>query len=247
MFTTTLSATTWYADLALIVLLVGFVAIGAVRGIAKSMKGIFMTITVVLVSLLLMGLLHDPILESSIGQSLQSTLASKSAGWGPEFNEIIHHEGEMKYIILDGARQNLKTLGVKALLADTVADLLITEYGVQSLAGLCVHNLTSLIISICTFAVSCIVLSVLCSIFKGMTSNMEDSKSKAIRNTNRVLGGVVGLVVGAVTILTVFAVFKATADQIPQVIQYIEQSTICKFFYDLNPIGTAFAAIFAKQ
>ena len=78
MFTTTLSATTWYADLALIVLLVGFVAIGAARGIAKSMKGIFMTITVVLVSLLLMGLLHDPILESSIGQSLQSTLSSRS-------------------------------------------------------------------------------------------------------------------------------------------------------------------------
>ena len=76
---------------------------------------------------------------------------------------------------------------------------------------------------------------------------MEDSKSKAIRNTNRVLGGVVGLVVGAVTILTVFAVFKATADKIPEVIYYIEQSTICKFFYDLNPIGTAFAAIFAKQ
>lgn len=247
MFTTTLSATTWYADLALIVLLVGFVAFGAVRGIAKSMKGFFMTITVVLVSLLLMGLLHQPILESSIGQDLQATLSSKSAGWGPEFNEIIHHEGELKYIILDGARQNLKELGVKGLVADTVADLLITQYGVQSLAGLCVHNLTSLIISVCSFAVSCIVLSVLCSIFRGITANMEDSKSKPIRVTNRVLGGIVGLVIGAVTILTVFAVFKATADKIPEVIYYIEQSTICKFFYDLNPIGTAFASIFAKQ
>ena len=247
MFSTTLSATTWYADLALIVLLVGFVAFGAVRGIAKSMKGFFMTITVVLVSLLLMGLLHQPLLESSIGQDLQATLSSKSAGWGPEFNEIIHHEGELKYIILDGARQNLKELGIKGLVADTVADLLITEYGVQSLAGLCVHNLTSLIISVCSFAVSCIVLSILCSIFRGITANMEDSKSKPIRVTNRVLGGIVGLVIGAVTILTVFAVFKATADKIPAVIQYIEQSTICKFFYDLNPIGTAFASIFAKQ
>ena len=76
---------------------------------------------------------------------------------------------------------------------------------------------------------------------------MEDSKHKGVRVTNRVLGGVVGLVLGAVAIMTVFAVFRATADKIPQVIQYINDSVICKFFYDLNPIGQALASIFAKQ
>ncbi len=247
MFSTTLSATTWYADLALVLLIVGFTAVGAVRGFSKSLKGFFMTVTVVLLSLLLMGLLHEPILNSSLGTSLMDSLAFKSLGWGNEFNEIIHLEGDVKFILVDGARQNLKDLGIKGLLADSIASLLITEYGVQSLAGLCCRNLTSLIISVCTFAVSCIALSLIFAILRGVTQSMEDSKVKGIRVTNRVLGGVVGLVLGAVAILTVFAVFQATADKIPQVIEYINDSVICKFFYDLNPIGKALAAIFAKQ
>ena len=247
MFSTTLSATTWYADLALVLLIVGFTAVGAVRGFSKSMKGFFMTVTVVLVSLLLMGLLHDPILNSSLGQGLKDAISTKSAGWGPEFNEVIHFEGDVKYILVDGARQNLAEMGLKGLLANGIADLLITEYGMQSLAGLCVQNVTSLIISVCTFAASCIILSIIFAILRGVTQSMEDSKVKGIRVTNRVLGGVVGLVLGAVAILTVFAVFQATADKIPQVIEYINDSVICKFFYDLNPIGNALAAIFAKQ
>jgi hypothetical protein len=247
MFSTTLAATTWYADLALVILIVGFAAVGAVRGFGRSMKGFFMTITVVLLSLLLMGVLHDPIMNSSLGTSLSSALAEKSAGWGPEFNEVIHFEGDVKFIIVDGARQNLVEMGLKGMVANTLADLLITEYGVQSLAGLCIHNLSSLIISVCTFVASCLVLTLLCAILRGVTQNMEDSKRKSIRVTNRVLGGVVGLVLGAVAIMTVFAVFRATADKIPQVIQYINDSVICKFFYDLNPIGQALASIFAKQ
>lgn len=247
MFSTTLSATTWYADLALVILLVGFTAVGAVRGLGKSMKGFFMTIAVILLSLLIMGLLHDPILNSSLGQSLYDAIAEKSAGWGPEFNEVIHMDGDVKFILVDGVRQNLADMSWQGMIADGVADILISEYGVQSLAGLCVHNVTSLIISVCLFAISCILLSLICSILKGATQNMDESKTKGVRIANRVLGGVVGLVLGAITILTVFAVFRATADKIPQVIEYINDSVICKFFYDLNPIGQALASIFAKQ
>lgn len=247
MFSTTLSATTWYADLALVILLVGFTAVGVARGFGRSMKGFFMTVAVILLSLLLMGLLHDPIMNSGLGQGLYDSIAEKSSGWGPEFNEVIHHEGDVKFILVDGVRQNLAEMGVKGLIADGVANILITEYGVQSLAGLCIRNVTSLIISVCTFAISCIVLSIICSILKGVTQNMSESKSKGVRITNRILGGVVGLVLGAVAILTVFAIFKATADKIPEVIAYINDSTICKFFYDLNPIGQALASIFAKQ
>ena len=247
MFSTTLSATTWYADLALVILLVGFTAVGAVRGLGKSMKGFFMTIAVILLSLLIMGLLHEPILNSSLGQSLYDAIAEKSAGWGPEFNEVIHMDGDVKFILVDGVRQNLADMSWQGMIADGVADILISEYGVQSLAGLCVHNVTSLIISVCLFAISCILLSLICSILKGATQNMDESKTKGIRIANRVLGGVVGLVLGAITILTVFAVFRATADKIPQVIEYINDSVICKFFYDLNPIGQALASIFAKQ
>ena len=247
MFSTTLAATTWYADLALIILLVGFIAFGAVRGFGKSMKGFFMTVTIVLLALLAMGLLHEPIMNSSLGEGLKNSIGEKSVGWGPEFNEVIHHEGTTKYIIVDGVKQDLGKMSVQGMLASVLADMFITEYGVQSLAGLVVHNVSNLIVSVCTFAVSCLVLSLICSILKGVTQNMEDSKSKGIRITNRVLGGVIGLVLGAVTILTVFAILQATADKIPEVIAYINDSTICKFFYELNPIGKALASIFTKQ
>ena len=248
MFSTTLSATTWYADVALIVLLVGFTAFGAVRGFGKSMKGFFMTVTVVFISLLLMGLLHNTVLESSIGQSLMTALGEKSAGWGPEFNEIIHiDESNVKYILVDGARQNLAEFSFKGLIADKVADVLITDYGLQSLAGLCIRNISSLIISVCLFAISCIVLSILCSIIKGFTQGMHESSSKRVRTVDRILGAIVGLILGAVTIMIVFAVLQVVGDKVPEVIEYINQSVICKFFFDLNPIGQVLASIFSKQ
>lgn len=248
MFSTTLSATTWYADVALVLLLVGFTVFGAVRGFGKSMKGFFMTVTVVFVSLLLMGLLHNVVLESSIGQSLMASIGTKSANWGPEFNEIIHiDESNVKYILVDGVRQNLAEFSFKGIIADKVAEFLITDYGLQSLAGLCVRNVSSLIISVCLFAISCIVLTVLCSIIKGFTQGMHESKSKRVRTVDKILGAIVGLILGAVAIMITFAVLQVVGDKVPEVIEYINQSVICKFFYDLNPIGQVLASIFSNQ
>lgn len=248
MFLTTLSATTWYADVALIAILVLFTLLGVIRGFGKSMKGFFMTITIVLVSLLLMGLLHGTVMESSLGQSLSTSIGSASAGWGVEFNEIIYaDESGVRYILVDGARQNLQDLGIKGVIANWLAELLVSEYGVYSLAGVCVHNITSLIISAGLFIISCIVLSILCSIIKGMTKGMHNSDSKVVRGVDRILGGVVGLVLSAVFVMVVLAILRATADKIPVVIDYINQSTVCKFFYDLNPIGQVLADIFTKQ
>ncbi len=245
MFTSTLSATTWYADVALIALLVLFALMGIIRGFGKSMKGIFMTITVILGSLLIMGLLHETVLDSTIGQSLSSAIGGASANWGVEFNEILYEEEGVRYILVDGARQNLADLGLKGTLADKIAGLLISEYGVYSLAGVCVQNITSLIIAICLFVVCCIVLSILCSVVKGMTKGMHNSDSRAVRAVDKTLGGIVSLVLGAVFIMLILAIFKALETRVPIIAEYINQSTVCKYFYDLNPLGKVFASIFS--
>lgn len=248
MFFNTLSATTWYADVALIAILVLFTLLGVARGFGKSMKGFFMTVTIIFVSLLLMGLLHSTVMESSLGQGLMGALEGASKGWGVEFNEVIYaDDGGTRYLLIDGARQNLSEMGIKGMIANWLAGLFVAEYGVQSLAGLCVYNISSLVISAGLFVASCIVLSILCSIIKGMTKGMHDSESKAVRVTDRVLGGAVGLVVSAVFVMVVLAILKAVEDKVPMVVEYINQSTVCKFFYDLNPIGKVLADIFTKH
>jgi uncharacterized membrane protein required for colicin V production len=248
MFSNTLSATTWYADVALIAILVLFTLLGMARGFGKSMKGFFMTVTIIFVSLLIMGLLHGTVMESSLGQGLIGSLEGASKGWGVEFNEVIYaDEAGTRYLLIDGARQNLAEMGIKGMIANWLAGLFVAEYGVQSLAGLCVYNVTSLIVSAGLFVASCIVISIVCSIIKGMTKGMHNSDSKAVRIVDRVLGGAVGLAVSALFVMVVLAVLKALEGKIPTVVEYINQSTVCKFFYDLNPIGKVLADIFTKH
>ena len=247
MFMTTLSATTWYADVALIAILVLFTLLGVARGFGKSMKGFVMTVTIILVSLLIMGLLHKTVMDSSLGQSLSGAIGGTSSGWGVEFNEVVYSDESGRYILIDGARQNLADMGIKGMIANWLAGLFMAEYGVQSLAGVCVHNVVSLIVCVALFLVSCIGLRIICSIIKGMTKNMHHSESKPVRIIDRILGGVVGLVTSAVLIMVVLAIIKAVGDKIPIVVDYINQSTVCKFFYDLNPIGTVLADIFTKR
>ena len=99
MFMTTLSATTWYADVALIAILVLFTLLGVARGFGKSMKGFVMTVTIILVSLLIMGLLHKTVMDSSLGQSLSGAIGGTSSGWGVEFNEIVYSDESGRYIL----------------------------------------------------------------------------------------------------------------------------------------------------
>ena len=76
---------------------------------------------------------------------------------------------------------------------------------------------------------------------------MHESKSKRVRTVDKILGAIVGLILGAVAIMITFAVLQIVGDKVPEVIEYINQSVICKFFYDLNPIGQVLASIFSKQ
>ncbi|MEG2451242.1 MAG: hypothetical protein RSB09_05850, partial [Clostridia bacterium] len=63
---------------------------------------------------------------------------------------------------------------------------------------------------------------------------------------DRIGGGIVATALAFMLVLLLLAIFSALQNKIPQVIDYIQNSTIGKFFYDLNPIGKVFEQIFVK-
>ncbi|MCQ2602485.1 MAG: CvpA family protein, partial [Clostridia bacterium] len=115
-----------------------------------------------------------------------------------------------------------------------------------SIAKTCVYNLASLIIALCLFILLCIGISLIFTLIKFATKGAHHSESTAVRVIDRTLGGIVGLFVGATIIFLVLAIITTVADKAPVIVEYIESSTICKFFYELNPIGKVFAKIFTK-
>lgn len=247
MFSIIIAETTWYADVALIGVLLLFLLGGVIKGFGKSFKGFFATIVILLVSLLLMGAFHGSLMESSLSASLQDKIAAASADWGAEFNEHVYVNDGVYSILVDGAQTSLDSMGFKGKIANMLAKMLITESGVDSVAGVCVYNITSLIMAVCLFIACAIALTIICTVLKFAFKGFHESDSTVVRTVDRVLGGIVGLAVGAIIIFLVLAIFSALSDKAPSIINYIEQSSVCKFFYELNPIGKVFEKIFTKN
>lgn len=258
MFSSVLSATTWYADVALIVLIVLFTIIGAIRGFGKSLKGIFMAIVVILASALLVGVIHGPVMESSVAASLEDKLLVASDGWGDAFTKDVYYV-DNNYCVRfdDGTYKRIDEVdGVKGMIAEKVASKLIdkdvealnpdVDTARTSIAKTCVYNLSSLIMAVCLFFILCIGLSVILSLIKMATKGAHKSESGAVRAIDKTLGAIVGLASGAVFVFLILAILTTVADKATIIVSYIEDSTICKFFYDLNPIGKVFAKIFTK-
>lgn len=247
MFSVIIANTTWYADVALIAVLLVFTLGGVIRGFGKSFKGFFVTIIVILLSLLLMGAFHGAVMESELSATLQEKIASASSGWGIEFNENVYINDGAYSIFVDGTLTELGSISFKGKLAGWLAKMLITESGVYSVAGVCVYNVASLIMAIALFVVCAIALTIICTVIKAATKNLHDSDSHTVRVVERVFGGIIGFAIGAIIIFIVLAIFSALSDKAPSIINYIEQSSVCKFFYELNPIGKVFEKIFTKN
>lgn len=249
MISTIISAT-WYADLALIVLLLLFVLMGVLRGLGRSMKGFFMAIFIILGSLLLVGALHNTVMTSSLGGDLNAKLSEVSTNWGDAFNKEISVQEDGSFTVnINGEDVALSSVdGLKGKIANSLASRFISaETEGESLASVCVYNLTSLIVAICLFVVLCIGLSIVAALLRGLTKGMHDSSSGMVKIVDRTFGGLVGLILGATFIFLIFAILTSFEDKVPAIMEYINESEICKFFYDLNPIGTMFRKIFLRQ
>lgn len=88
MFTTAISAIAIADIIVIVVLALGFL-IGLIGGSKKAFKGIFATLGIIMLSLLIVSVSVNPIVGLA-GGSLTSTFKEKAAGWGTAFTTEIY-------------------------------------------------------------------------------------------------------------------------------------------------------------
>ncbi|MEG1529033.1 MAG: hypothetical protein RR405_01660 [Clostridia bacterium] len=246
MISSVLSTTFGYVDIAILVLLGLGLIIGLIRGFAKSLHGFFLSVATVLISLLLLGVTFAPIRVTPVCGQLETALSGASTTWGPAFNDEIFKVSDQFFAMEGGQLVELKSLdGIKGKIADLLAKQFYVADG-QSVAQIVTGNLTSLIIAIILFIAYCIGFGLIFAIFRHLTKGLHKSLSTPAKVVDRIGGGIVATALAFMLVLLLLAIFSALQNKIPQVIDYIQNSTIGKFFYDLNPIGKVFEQIFVK-
>lgn len=246
MFTHLLGASFEYADIAFLCIIGLFLILGLIRGIAKSFKGFLVSIAIILLSLFLLGLTFAPIRQMDISMKLEDTLITSSQNWGDIYTQEIYFNADGSLAILvDG---NLVPLadaasGIKGKFASYLASKFITEDG-QTLGGVIVDNITSLIVSLIVFILYCILLGIIVAIFRKMTEKMHFSDNGAVKTIDRIAGGLISAGLSLIFILFVLAIFASLDGKMPTVIEYVKKAPMCNFFYTHNPIATVLTNIF---
>lgn len=254
MLATTISAVS-YADIAFFVIIGLSLLGGLIGGLARSFKGFFKSIAVILISLLLVGATVAPVCKIGFIEGINGSLAEKAAGWGVVFSEPIHIASDGSYYIeveYDGSTNKVKLEDAggsglvdrsKGKLAVWLAQRFITKDG-QTLGGACASMITSIIVSVCLFIIYCIALGVICRLLRNVFKGMHSSDNTAIRVLDRALGAVLSTGLALIFIMLVFAILHTLASKLPTVHTYLLNSPVCGLLYENNPIGTLLARIF---
>ncbi len=251
MFANILSAQTIYADIAFFVIIALFALLGLIRGIAKSFKGFFLFITIILCSLLLLGVTFEPVRQTPPFEKLETTLIDESSSWGDAFNmpvTIGEDGGYYVHVIVEGSDEYLQLKAIDGLngkLADWLAKNFITENG-QTLGGVAADVITSLVAAAALFLGYCMAFGIIAYMIRRMTRKMHSSESSAVKALDRVFGAIVAAALALVFILVVLAILAALSDKIPSVHEYLINSPVCGFFYTNNPVAKVFAKIFGS-
>lgn len=249
MFANLLNAQIIYADLAFFIIIALFVLLGLIRGVAKSLKGFFLTVAIILFSLLLLGVTFEPMRKTDGFQQLENTLVQSSASWGDAFNvPVITGEDGGYYVrvIVDGSEHDLSLKdidGIKGKIANWMAGNFHPENG-QTMGGVAAGVITSIVAAAALFLGYCIALSLVAFIIRRITRGMHSSDVAAIKIVDRVLGAVVGAALALVFVLVVLAILAPLSDKLPTVHEYLKNSAVCGYFYTNNPVATVFAKIF---
>ena len=246
MFAEILSASFGYVDIALIAFVVLCLLLGLARGFAKSLNGILLSVTIVLISMFLLGLTLEPAKEFSLSQKLNNALIEESAEWGDSFNEPIYETDDGLKLLHDEKYIKISSVdGTKGKIANWLAEKYIDEDG-QTVAGVIVDNISSLIISIVLFLLYCIAFGVVFAFVRKASHSLSDSDSSAILVVDRILGSVVGCTLACVTVLFIFGIFASLQDKMPSAIEYIKGNIVSGYVYENNPVKVVFESIFTN-
>lgn len=256
-----------YAGIAIIGIFVLFILICCLRGFSKSFNGLFCAMLVIILSLLLVGAFNEKIVESKIGQSLQSKLEEKSTSWGDVFNRPARNvdtngDGEqdtVQILVQDGdgtehwVNMSDAPAGNKivAWVVAKVAPRFITTDGEegspeQTLASQLMGNLTTIIVAAAFFIVCVIVFAIIFAILRHITKRMAEA-AKVGKAIDKILGALIGVVFALMLIWVALAIMQACKGigKTQEIIDtYITPCKITNFFYKYNYIGQLFEKIF---
>lgn len=244
-----------YADIAFFVVLGLALLGGLIGGLAKSFKGLYKSIAVILISLLLVGATTAPICKIGFVQNMKNSFVDKTAGWGVVFSEPVHIADDGTFYIITTydntpTKVKLEDAGGSGLVDRTkgkialwLADRFITEDG-QSLGEAGATMLTTIIVSIAMFIIYCVVLAILCRILRKAFKNMHSSDSSAVRIIDKTLGAVLSAFLALVFLMLVLAILHTLDKTIPAMSNYLTNSPVCGYFYNHNPISQVFQRIF---
>ena len=246
---TILSASFSYADIALLALLVLGLVLGLIRGAAKSFKGFFLAIAIILISLLLVGFTLPKVRALSMFDKLDAKIASSASGWGDAFNSPLYKEDDGSFYIevqQDGEMQHvpLKNVdGFKGWIANFLAEKFVQEEG-HSLGEVASNWITNIVAAVAAFIVFAIALGLICWLIRLLLKPLHNSESSAVKLIDRILGAIVSAALTLLFVLVAFAIFHIFDSKMAIVTDYLKNSAICGFLYESNPISTVFSRIF---
>lgn len=259
MNTTLLSADLPYAEIAFFAIIALGLVLGLIRGFAKSFKGIFLTVAIMLCSLLLITPTFGKVRNVDFVMNIETSLTQKIEGGSEIFalpitvqvdgdgNRTFWAEAQVDGVATQVPIEEAMGDGLlgstKGKLVLWLAERFITDSNqtIGSVAGIFV---TDIIASVVMFVVYCIALWFVCFVLRKIFSKMHKSESKLLKGIDRTCGAVVSTAFAFIFVLLVLAILHAIRDKIPEVDEMISSSTVAGYFYANNPIATLFAEIF---
>lgn len=245
------SANFGYADIAFFAILALGLVIGLIRGFAKSFKGFFLAVTIILCSILLVGATFSLVRKIGFWDSLDSKIVESSKGWGQAFSEPLHknedgtfyveiqEDGEMHKVPLSSVG------GIKGKIAGFLAERFVQDVPDEgiSLGQVLANFITNIVVAVASFVVYALALGLICWILRKIFGRMHDSESGAVKAIDRILGAVVSAALALIFLLVVLEIFHFFDTKLTVVTDHIRNSAITGYLYEHNPISTIFANI----
>lgn len=225
-------------DLAIIIIMLIFVIFGLIKGFMKQI----LSVANWLLSLIGSFLFVKPFSALLSKTALSTSINGKVANWigtkGATFNEMVE-PGRIKEQISQG----ISELGLPKFIADAIAGgiNISGSEGDMTLAEILAPSIGSIILTVLSFIILFILFMIVLKILFGFLNNVFDEG--ILGAVNKLLGGLLGLIKGAVLISLVMLLLSAVSGIIPPLNNFLvadldSKIGIGKFFYEKNPLLT---------
>lgn len=251
-----------YLDIGIVALLIIFFFIGLKKGFIDTILGLIGGLVSLIAAILLASTVADMLYPAfGMGDSinvfvngyltkllnpegLQNNVFAVPIGsaesLGPLVAEAIGKLG-LPETITNSLTESITNAIVSALEADSGLSILAENSLIEILSPIVTRAIMLVIATLATFIAIRIAVAILEAIFKAVLKT-----SRSLRSIDRLLGGIVGIVEGALAVVIVFTIGffvlggvqpdENSADLKAQVRAEVEKSTIAKMVYDSNPV-----------